>query len=157
MLIEKSVREYLDWVFDRLRDFKIETADVDAMLIRTMQELDQYLPPEGRLLLAYQQIVPAGVIFLKKIRADTCEIKRMYVAPEFRGCGIGQALLDRIIEEAWSAGYARILLDSVMFMQRAQELYRSRGFVEIEQYPESEMKDPLHKHLTYMGLELEKL
>lgn len=157
MHIEKSVREYLNWVSDRLRDFKIETADVDAMMTRTMQELDQYLPPEGRLLLAFQLNVSAGVIFLKKIRADTCEIKRMYVAPEFRGYGIGQALLDRIIEEARSTGYARVLLDSVAFMQQAQALYRSRGFVEVDQYPESEMKDPLHSHLTYMGLELEKL
>ncbi|MEJ2178065.1 MAG: GNAT family N-acetyltransferase [Gammaproteobacteria bacterium] len=152
--IEKSVREYLDWVSDQLHDFKIETADVDAMMTRTMQQLDQYLPPEGALLLAYQHNVPAGIIFLKKIRADICEIKRMYVAPEFRGCGIGHALLDRIFEEARSAGYARIFLDSVSFMRHAQALYRSRGFVEIDQYPESEMRDVLRNHLTFMGLEL---
>ena len=152
--IEKLVGEYLNWVNDQLRDSDIDTADVDAMMSRTMKELILYIPPQGRLLLAYEQEVPVGVIFLKRIRADACEIKRMYVAPRFRGCGIGLALLDRIIEEARLAGYARVLLDSVSFMHQAQALYRSRGFAEIDQYPESEMKGPLGSHLTYMGLEL---
>ena len=154
-LIQKLLREYLDWLSKELDAASIEEAEVDAMMTRTMQGLPAYTPPEGRLLLAYSQGKPAGIVFLKKIRARACEVKRMYVPPEFRGQGVGRVLLDHVIEEARNAGYSHIFLDSASFMQQAQSLYRSRGFVDTDQYPESEMKDPMRDHLVYMCLTLE--
>lgn len=153
-LIQELLRQYLHWLRSELDAANIEVAEVGAMMTRTMRELHVYVPPEGRLLLAYKRDNPAGIVFLKKLRTAVCEIKRMYVPPEFRGQGVGHALLDRVIEEARIAGYSQVFLDSASFMQQAQSLYRSRGFDDTDQYPESEMKDPLREHLIYMCLTL---
>lgn len=153
-LIQNLLRDYLDWLSAELDAVNIEVTEVDAMMTRTIGELPVYMPPTGRLLLAYLQDDPAGIVFLKKLRTAVCEIKRMYVPPEFRGRGVGRAMLDRVIEEARAAGYSQIFLDSASFMQQAQSLYRTRGFIDTDQYPESEMKDPMRDHLIYMCLKL---
>jgi ribosomal protein S18 acetylase RimI-like enzyme len=152
--VQDLLRQYLDWVGNQLRKVNNEVVDIDTMMHRSMSELDAYMPLEGRLLLAQYHSSSAGIVFMKKSRHDSCEIKRMYVVPEFRGCGIGQALLDHVIEDARIEGYSYILLDTVEFMQQAQSLYRSRGFKQIDPYPESEMRDSLSKYLIYMSLDL---
>jgi len=45
--------------------------------------------PEGRFLLAFYNDQPAGCAALKKIDDHSCEMKRMFVYPEFHGIGIG--------------------------------------------------------------------
>src|SRR5215469_3044954 len=55
----------------------------------------KYAPPEGRLLLAQWDEKPAGVIALRPLGEKTeglCEMKRLFVRPEFRGHGIGRVL-----------------------------------------------------------------
>jgi ribosomal protein S18 acetylase RimI-like enzyme len=63
------------------------------------------------------------------------EVKRLYVVPEARGCGIGRMLLSRIIDDAQEKGYERIRLDSHrQSMTTAIAMYRSLGFFEIPPY-----------------------
>ena len=93
-----------------------------------------YAPPEGRLLLAMDGTEIAGCVARRKIDAETCEIKRLYVRPASRGTGAGKSLALKIIEEARLIGYARMRLDTLPSMQRAITLYRSLGFQPIEAY-----------------------
>lgn len=74
----------------------------------------------------------------------------MYVRPEFRGKGVGRALLDRLITEAREVGYQRMRLDSARFMHVAHTLYRSMGFQDIPAYEGSEVPREFQAHWLFM-------
>ena len=76
----------------------------------------------------------AGCVAMHPYGDDACEMKRLYVRPEFRAYGIGRALTHRVIDEAKQRGYRRLLLDTLPSMQAAIGLYRSLGFSEIDPY-----------------------
>ncbi len=114
----------------------------------------EYAPPDGRLLLAEYEGQLAGCVALHKLGSeagsDVCEMKRLYLRPQFRGKGLGRALADRIIAEARIIGYKRMRLDTVEpVMKDAVEMYRKIGFREIAPYCENPIAGAL-----YMELEL---
>jgi len=94
-----------------------------------------YAPPEGRLLLATFEGQLAGCVALHKLEPGICEMKRLYLRPQFRGQGLGRRLAERIIAEARQIGYERMRLDSVEpVMKDAVAMYRRFGFKEIAPY-----------------------
>ena len=111
----------------------------------------KYAPPLGRLLLALGDGRPAGVIALRPLEAPgVCEMKRLYVRPEFRGHQIGRALAERIIAEAAEIGYSRMRLDTISGkMDSAIAMYRALGFAETDPY----YKTPVG-HTLFMELAL---
>ncbi|MFZ5779430.1 MAG: GNAT family N-acetyltransferase [Pseudomonadota bacterium] len=101
----------------------------------------KYAPPDGTLLLARADEQAAGTVALRRLETDICEMKRLYVAPAFRGLrtreglSIGRALAYRVVDEARALGYRRLRLDTISDrMTAAVGLYRSMGFVAIPPY-----------------------
>ena len=95
----------------------------------------EYAPPSGCLLLAHYAGRAAGCIALRPLpQDDCCEMKRLYVRPEFRGLKIGHFLVDAVIMEARRMGYRTMLLDTVATMRPAQALYESLGFIDTGAY-----------------------
>jgi putative acetyltransferase len=97
----------------------------------------EYAHPWGRLFLAFddkddKQVAGCGA--LRRINADTCEMKRFYVRPAFRGKGLGRELIHALIGAAREIGYARMRLDTLPSMTTAIALYRALGFREIPPY-----------------------
>jgi len=94
----------------------------------------EYAPPDGRLFLARYDGTVVGCIALRKIDEHVCEMKRLYVRPQYRGNKIGRLLSEKLISEARSMGYRTMRLDTVPEMTAAKALYRSLGFGKIEPY-----------------------
>jgi len=93
-----------------------------------------YAPPEGRLLLALYNEKAVGCVGLRKVAGGVCEMKRLWVRPEFRGRKIGRKLADAIISEARTIGYRIMKLDTVDSMKAAMAMYESMGFSETSAY-----------------------
>jgi GNAT superfamily N-acetyltransferase len=85
--------EYLYWVNQKLDENYGIRFDVPSKVAQDMTELEMFLPPHGRLILATSGSEVVGIACLKKVREDIGEIKRMYVRPSHRGNGIGRGLL----------------------------------------------------------------
>jgi putative acetyltransferase len=111
-----------------------------------------YAPPRGRLLLAEYEGQLAGCIALhqldSEVASEVCEMKRLYLRPQFRGKRLGRALAERIITEARQIGYKSMRLDTVEpVMRDAVAMYRRLGFVEIPPYCANPMTGALYMEL----------
>ena len=106
------------------QDFETEVATLPG----------SYAPPAGRLLVARRENDSVGCIALRPLAADVAELKRLWVRPEARGAGAGRLLVGEALQQARSAGYARVRLDTAPGMESAQALYRSFGFIAIPPY-----------------------
>jgi GNAT superfamily N-acetyltransferase len=119
-------REYADSLgFDLcFQDFETELATLPG----------KYAPPGGRLLLAWIDDHAVGCVALRPIDRERCEMKRLYVQPAMRGTGLGRTLAERICDEARTAGYRQICLDTLPSMQAAVGLYTGLGFAPVDPY-----------------------
>ena len=118
------------------------TLGVDLCFQAFDQELARlpgdYAAPRGALALAAVEGRFAGCCALRPIDtsdyANACEMKRLYVRPEFRGTGVGRMLAESIVEQGRMLGYDCILLDTLSDMEAARALYEDLGFEEIPPY-----------------------
>jgi GNAT superfamily N-acetyltransferase len=113
-----------------------------------------YAPPRGRLLLATHDGEPAGCVALKPHDARTCELKRLYVRPGFRGLDLGRSLVAALVREARGMECERMVLDSHVSMQAAHRLYEDVGFERVG--APADFPDELRPLVVFMELDLAK-
>jgi putative acetyltransferase len=109
----------------------------------------KYARPDGVVLLARVDADTVGTVAYRKFSHGICEMKRLYVRPEWRGRAIGRVLCERLLDEARARFYRRMLLDTGDWLKPALTLYRALGFAEIPAY----YTNPL-KGTVYMAREL---
>ncbi|MBI5868779.1 MAG: GNAT family N-acetyltransferase [candidate division Zixibacteria bacterium] len=108
----------------------------------------EYAPPGGCVLVAEIDGRVAGCACLRRFEPGICEMKRLYVIPEYKGQGLGRALALAIIERAKARGYERMRLDTLADMQAARALYRSLGFQECAPYRHNPLPGASFMELT---------
>lgn len=154
LVLAYEYKEEVKELFDEYTDMLIK-GDSSFQEYLTIQNYDEELNnlknkyglPNGRLYLAYYDNELAGCIGLKKIDDKNCEMKRLYVRPNFRGKRIGDFLVKSIIKDAKEIGYSYMLLDTLPFLQNAIHMYKKYGFYEISSYNNSPMDTSIYMKL----------
>ncbi|TRW23264.1 GNAT family N-acetyltransferase [Flavobacterium zepuense] len=63
---------------------------------------------------------------------ETCELQKMYFAPQARGLGIGAEMIAQCLDAAKDFGYSQCYLETLPNMDAAQKLYIKSGFVYLD-------------------------
>ena len=113
-----------------------------------------YAPPGGDLWFARVGGADAGVVGLRPFGAEgrarnVCEMKRLWIRPDYRGLGLGRRLTEQTLAAARAAGYLRMRLDTLHRMAEARALYASFGFRDV-----TARVAERHPELIYMELDL---
>ncbi|MFZ9171983.1 MAG: GNAT family N-acetyltransferase [Sediminibacterium sp.] len=112
--------------------------------------LYKYSAPVGALFIALYNATPVGCIALQPLpEAGTCEMKRLYVNPEYRKLGIGDALVNALLQEAKILDYTLMKLDTLERLQAAIKLYQKFGFETVNAYYDNPLPS-----VVYMQKEL---
>ena len=135
-IIPATTEEHLRAVRALFREY-MRFLDVDLCFQGFEEELaglpGKYAPPEGALFLAVEG-AEVGCVALRALELGVCEMKRLFVRPEWRGRGLGRALAEAIIAAAAAKGYAVMRLDTLPKLQDAIRLYARLGFRTVAPY-----------------------
>ena len=110
-----------------------------------LDELEKkFGPPWGRLILCLDGDKPAACVGIKHFTDEICELKRLYVRPQYRGQALGEKLTRMMMDEAGKAGYKYMYLDTLPGLESALRLYRAMGFEEIAPYYQNPVPDAVY-------------
>jgi len=114
--------------------------------------LGKYTPPRGIVLLAYWDGELCACGAMQDLGDNVCELKRIYVKPDFRRKGIARAISKYLLQRAKEIGYTTAKLDTLKRLEGAVPLYQSLGFKETTPYNYNPEDD-----IVYMELPLKSL
>lgn len=152
-----SEKEKIAELFSEYTQYLVDNDPVFAEYLK-LQKFDDELSdlehkygfPDGRLYIVLDGDKAAGCVGLLKMDDEACELKRMYVRPEYRGRGLAKFLGEMIMREGAEIGYKYMLLDTLPFLTAAQSLYRKLGFYEIEKYNNSPMENATYMRYDFV-------
>jgi GNAT superfamily N-acetyltransferase len=91
-----------------------------------------FAPPAGAFVVATEDGIPIGCGGLARLDAATGELRRMYVAPQARGRGLGRMLLAELERLAAASGYRRLRMETGNLQAAAIALYEGAGYRRID-------------------------
>jgi len=124
--VRDLITEYRAWLN---LDLAFQEIDEEVSLLP-----GDYAPPGGALLVGLVNGHIAAMIACRRFAPGICEMKRLYVRPVARGCGMARALIAALEDEARRLGYREMHLDTLPIMGEAQRLYEVLGFRDIPPY-----------------------
>lgn len=139
LALEPIVLEFFRIVCGSLKsDFDIQLSPEEPTG-NMMATPEQFVPPLGRGYVAEADGALMGMIFLKPLRDDVYEIKRLYLRNEARGQGVGKRLVRHVVDVASDLGASDLYLDSIPSLSAAISLYEAEGFAHTTPYAGSEI------------------
>jgi putative acetyltransferase len=102
---------------------------------RDMEKVSvEYREPWGTFLVLLDGECVVGTGAIRRLDEETCELKRMWFLPAYRGKGWGTRMAELLLAFARGAGYKRVRLDTSPLLAAANRLYARLGFQAIERY-----------------------
>jgi putative acetyltransferase len=148
--------ELLIWIGNQFQEnYQIDAVSLIGQTIPEyvddhLEDLSDLKPPTGIIYLLEVEGNIAGMGAIRKLSTAIGEIKRMYIRLFYRGRGYGKQMLKKLIEAGREFGCSLFLLETSKFMTAAQHIYKSAGFIEREEYPESETPTILRPYQIFM-------
>ena len=106
-------------------------------------------PPRGAFLLATIDGEKSACGAVKLLPDGTASIKRMWVASEARGLGLGRRILEALEAQARDLGASTVRLETNRALPEAIQLYRSAGYLEVPPFNDDRYANHwFEKHLT---------
>jgi GNAT superfamily N-acetyltransferase len=133
-----AARHCLDCYFSELAE-RFETGFDPAQSLAPT--LDGFGPPGGTFLVLRLDDRPVGCGGFKPDAPGSAYIKRMWIARDCRGLGLGRRILDELEQRARALGYRKLRLETEKSLTEAQQLYRSSGYCEVPPF-----NDELYAH-----------
>lgn len=152
-----SELEQIKYLFRKYYEFLVQDHGLDISYQGIQEELEtlpgKFAAPKGRLIMALELDQPIGCAALRPIDEHTCELKRMYVLPQFRGKGVGKSLAGYLIQEAKKIDYKMMRLDTGRFLTTAITIYEALGFKQIAPY--NDVPEEIRQIAIFMELSLD--
>jgi len=148
--------EFLSWIVEETkRRYKIDLVTMSGISVQEYVQngYDEFTKSYENNGIIYIIEVDGNVAEmgdLRRLEENICEIKRMYIRPEYRGLGLGKKLFQMLLESAQNFGYSLIKLESSLFMETAHHIYRSYGFKDCEEFPGAETPEPTRAYSIFM-------
>lgn len=145
----EEVRRLLTASAVRIERVDPESEEARACLQRFYAEVDQrfesgfdpehslpapaadFVPPRGAFLIASVHGKSVGCGGVRRLSARIGAIRRMWVAGEARGLGVGRRILAALEDEAVRLGFTRVRLETNRALREAISLYRTSGYREV--------------------------
>jgi putative acetyltransferase len=128
----ESIAKVIRDIFHELDAPKVGTAYADPIL-DTLYEVYQaprsiyyVVENEGKV------VGGCGIAPLENGDASVCELQKMYFAPEIRGTGYAEKIIEKCLDFAQKQGFEICYLETLSFMTVAQKLYKRIGFENID-------------------------
>ncbi|MFM7896127.1 MAG: GNAT family N-acetyltransferase [Flavobacterium sp.] len=128
----ESIAKVIRDIFHELDAPKVGTAYADPIL-DTLYEV--YQEPRSIYYIVEHDgkvVGGCGVAPLENADAAVCELQKMYFAPEIRGTGYAEKIIEKCLEFAKAHGFEICYLETLAFMTAAQKLYKRIGFENID-------------------------
>ncbi len=94
----------------------------------------EFEPPDGAFLVLLEEGETVAGGALRRFSAQSCEVKRMWTAPDRRRRGYASAVLDALETTARELGYSTLRLETGWAQPEASSLYERRGYRQIPSY-----------------------
>lgn len=114
-------------VFSVLESYGLKPSphDTDADL----EDLQQhYFSCGGDFAVLLDGVRVIGTVALANQGAGNCELRKMYLDPAYRGCGLGKQLMEHALQRARELGFGRMTLETATVLKEAVKLYEQYGF-----------------------------
>ena len=134
--IKEMIKTYTEML---ARDLSFQNLDDELA-----NPADKYFPPAGEILVALENGELLGMVAYHRHSDKRCEMKRLFVYPQYRGKNVGEELVCEIIKHARNAGFREMVLDTLSPMKEAIAQNRKIGFAECEPYYNNPFSDVIY-------------
>lgn len=102
-----------------------------ASLDKELADLGTYYK-DGAVLIGFEDENPIATIAIKRIDEDTCEAKRLYIKPDYRGKGYARVLMNEMLKRSRNLGFKEVTFTTKPAVMRVgYGLYKRMGFEEV--------------------------